>query len=67
MFSFIETRLFTRLVLEYLSDDEYGAYSKRWWGIPNLGRSFLDRVASGNCAGPLLGAGSAVGTASSTT
>jgi mRNA-degrading endonuclease RelE of RelBE toxin-antitoxin system len=25
MFSFIETRLFTRLVLEYLSDDEYGA------------------------------------------
>ncbi len=25
MFSFIEARLFTRLVLEYLSDDEYGA------------------------------------------
>jgi len=25
MFSFIETRLFTKLVLEYLTDEEYGA------------------------------------------
>jgi len=25
MISFVETRLFTRLVQEYLSDDEYGA------------------------------------------
>jgi len=25
MFSFIETRLFTKLVLEYLTDDEYVA------------------------------------------
>lgn len=25
MFSFIETRLFTKLVLEYLSDEEYGS------------------------------------------
>jgi len=25
MFSFIETRLFTKLVVEYLTDEEYGA------------------------------------------
>jgi hypothetical protein len=25
MFSFIETRLFTRLVLDYMTDDEYSA------------------------------------------
>jgi hypothetical protein len=53
MFSFIETRLFTRLVLEYLSDDEYGALQQALVEDPD--------------SGPRLGAGSAVGTASSTT
>ena len=37
MFSFIETRLFTRLVLEYLSDDEYGALQQALVGDPESG------------------------------
>jgi mRNA-degrading endonuclease RelE of RelBE toxin-antitoxin system len=37
MFSFIETRLFTRLVLEYLSDDEYGALQQALVEDPESG------------------------------
>jgi hypothetical protein len=37
MFSFIETRLFTRLVLEYLSDDDYGALQQALVGDPDSG------------------------------
>ena len=44
MFSFIETRLFTKLVVDYLSDDEYaalqgGAYarSRCWAGDSSSG------------------------------
>jgi mRNA-degrading endonuclease RelE of RelBE toxin-antitoxin system len=37
MFSFIETRLFTRLVLEYLSDDEYGAVQRALVEDPDSG------------------------------
>jgi mRNA-degrading endonuclease RelE of RelBE toxin-antitoxin system len=37
MFSFIETRLFTRLVLEYLSDDEYGALQQSLVDDPDSG------------------------------
>lgn len=37
MFSFIETRLFTRLVLEYLSDDEYGALQQALVEDPDSG------------------------------
>ena len=37
MFSFIETRLFTRLVLEYLSDDDYGALQQALLQNPDAG------------------------------
>lgn len=37
MFSFIETRLFTKLVLEYLSDDEYSSLQKALTRNPDAG------------------------------
>ena len=37
MFSFIETRLFTKLVLEYLSDEEYSALQAALMGAPEAG------------------------------
>ena len=37
MFSFIETRLFTRLVVEYLSDDEYAALQQALVEDPDSG------------------------------
>jgi mRNA-degrading endonuclease RelE of RelBE toxin-antitoxin system len=37
MFSFIETRLFTRLVLEYLNDDDYGALQQALLQNPDAG------------------------------
>ena len=37
MFSFIETRLFTKLVLEYLSDEEYGALQVHLARHPDAG------------------------------
>jgi len=37
MYSFIETRLFTRLVSDYLSDDEYRKLQTALIGNPNTG------------------------------
>jgi len=37
MYSFIETRLFTRLVSDYLSDDEYRKLQTTLIGNPNAG------------------------------
>jgi len=37
MFSFIETRLFTRLVQEYLNDDEYRELQKALMDNPETG------------------------------
>ncbi|HEY1375756.1 MAG TPA: type II toxin-antitoxin system RelE/ParE family toxin [Gemmataceae bacterium] len=37
MFSFIETKLFTRLVQQYLSDDEYQALQKLLMEQPDAG------------------------------
>jgi hypothetical protein len=37
MFSFIETRLFTRLVIEYLTDEEYGALQESLMRDPDAG------------------------------
>ena len=37
MFSFIETRLFTKLVLEYLSDVEYGSLQQALMQDPDAG------------------------------
>ena len=37
MFSFIETRLFTKLVLDYLSDEEYSALQEALMRTPEAG------------------------------
>jgi mRNA-degrading endonuclease RelE of RelBE toxin-antitoxin system len=37
MFSFIETRLFTKLVLGYLTDEEYGALQESLMRDPDAG------------------------------
>lgn len=37
MFSFIETRLFTKLVLEYLSDEQYSALQQALMQNPEVG------------------------------
>jgi len=37
MFSFIETRLFTKLVLEYLTDEEYGTLQEFLMRDPDSG------------------------------
>jgi mRNA-degrading endonuclease RelE of RelBE toxin-antitoxin system len=37
MFSFIETRLFTKLVVNYLSDEEYGALQESLMRHPDSG------------------------------
>ena len=37
MYSFIETKLFTRLVSEYLSDDEYGELQRMLISTPEAG------------------------------
>jgi len=37
VFTFIETRLFTRLVQEYLSDDEYGVLQRELMRNPEAG------------------------------
>jgi hypothetical protein len=37
MISFVETKLFTRLVQEYLSDDEYGALQQALIRDPEAG------------------------------
>ena len=37
MFSFVETRLFTKLVVEYLTDEEYGALQEYLMRAPDAG------------------------------
>jgi mRNA-degrading endonuclease RelE of RelBE toxin-antitoxin system len=37
MFSFIETRLFTKFVVEYLTDEEYGALQESLMRDPDAG------------------------------
>jgi hypothetical protein len=37
MFSLIETRLFTKLVLEYLSDEQYGTLQQALMQNPDAG------------------------------
>ena len=37
MFSFIETRLFTKLVLDYMTDDEYSALQRALMTDPEAG------------------------------
>jgi hypothetical protein len=40
MQTFVETRLFTKLVQEYLSDDEYGALQQALVAYPEPATSF---------------------------
>jgi hypothetical protein len=51
MLSFIETKLFTRLVQTYLTDDEYRKLQALLIDNPRLGRSSAVRAASGSSAG----------------
>ena len=37
MFSFIETRLFSKLIAEYLTDEEYGSLPEALVRDPNVG------------------------------
>jgi hypothetical protein len=37
MFSFIETRLFTKLVVDYMTDDEYSALQRALMTDPQAG------------------------------
>jgi hypothetical protein len=56
MISFVETKLFTRLVQEYLSDDEYSKLQQVLLANPEAGPVILARAVSANCVGLSLGA-----------
>jgi hypothetical protein len=64
--TFIETKLFTKLVQNYFTDEEYAALQSAIMANPDAGMSSLDLVAFGNCGGAWPGAASGVGFASST-
>ena len=51
MFTFIETPLFTRLVTEYLSDEEYGQLQVALIENPEAGAIIPGAGGSGNCGG----------------
>jgi hypothetical protein len=57
MISFVETKLFTRLVQEYLSDEEYSKLQQVLLANPESGPVIPGSGASSaSCAGPSLGA-----------
>jgi hypothetical protein len=56
MISFVETKLFTRLVQEYLSDDEYSKLQQVLLVTRKPVQSSLARAVSASCAGASLGA-----------
>ncbi len=57
--SFVETRLFTRLVQEYLSDDEYSGLQQALLADPELGAVIPGTGGSARCAGAFPGVASA--------
>jgi hypothetical protein len=61
MLTFVETKLFRKLVQEYLSDDEYGDLQQA--RTPKLETSSRARVGFGNCAGALRAGASEAGSA----
>jgi hypothetical protein len=63
LYSFIETGLFTRLVTEYLSDEEYGKLQSALIENPTAGDVVSDRGACANCAGGRADEASEVATA----
>jgi hypothetical protein len=66
MISFIETKLFTRLVQEYLSDDEYLKLQQTLLSDPEAGAIFQVPVVSENFAGAFPAAENAAASESST-
>ena len=65
MYSFIETKLFSRLTGEYLTDDEYVELQTALAAAPDRGARGPE--ASESCAGRSLVAASEAASASSTT
>ena len=53
MISFVETKLFTRLVQEYLSDDEYSKLQQALLSDPEFGAIIPGSGVSESCAGAL--------------
>lgn len=64
MFSFIETRAFTKLVLEYLTDAEYVSFQSALIADPEAGSVSPVQEVSASCAGLLLAEASVVAIAS---
>jgi hypothetical protein len=63
VFSFIETRLFTRLVQQYLDDDSYRELQKSLMDNPETGKVIPGSVAYANFAGARQDEESVVGIA----
>ena len=61
VYTFVETKLFTRLIDEYLSDDEYAALQLSLAVTPRPGTSLKAQAVFAKCAGPAVVAASAVG------
>ena len=51
MYSFIETKLFSRLVVQYLTDEEYSKLQSTLIEDPEAAISFLVQVEYANCGG----------------
>jgi hypothetical protein len=66
VFSFIETKLFTRLVQDYLSDDEYRELQKALMADPEAGDVIPGTGGSARFDGRHRAAGNAADIASST-
>jgi hypothetical protein len=67
MFSFIETRLFTKLVLDYLSDEDYSALQQALMVDPDAGPVIPGSGGVRKLPWAAPGRGKAVGIESSTT
>jgi hypothetical protein len=65
MFSFAATNLFTRVLAEYLSHDEYAHLEQALIADPEAGAIIPDSGGVRKCAGASLVAASAEGSASS--
>ena len=53
--TFVETKLFTELVLAISQTTNTPRCSSSWWGIPKRGTSFLPPAAFGSFGGASLG------------
>ena len=62
MFTFVETKLFTRLVQESLTDDEYAAVQRALIADPDAGSVTEAQAGYANSASQRPGEASGVGT-----